>query len=164
MVIDLVVPGWPRVRLLSGLIGTAVVGLCFLPLTGHAIEELRHPPSVSSQGWDGGPGGFGPGGFGPGAFGGPPQPGQILPSSVRDMLQLTDEQKKQLDELQNEADRKLQELLTGEQKRQFKEMQENFGPPGFGGFRGFGGPGFGGGGPPGGEGGWPGQPGGEIPR
>lgn len=90
----------------------------------------------------------GPGG-GPGGPGGPPRPGQILPPFLQEELQLTDEQKKQLEALQHEVDAKLATILTSEQKTQLKEMRERFGPRG----RGPRGPGFGGpGGPPPGEG------------
>jgi hypothetical protein len=113
-------------------------------------------------------GGFGPpggpGGPGPGGFGGPPRPGQILPPFLQDRLNLTAEQKKQLDELQKEVDGKLGKILTAGQKKQLQDMR-GFGPGGPGGPGGRGrggrGPGGGPGGPPsGGEGGPPGGPGG----
>jgi len=111
---------------------------------------------ATEAGGQGGPGGFGPGGkggfgppgkggFGPGGKGGfgLSQPGQILPPFLRDMLKLTDDQKKQLDTLQSEVDAKLATILTDAQKRRLKEMR---GPGGFG--------------PPGGRGGFPPPPGG----
>jgi hypothetical protein len=111
-------------------------------------------PGGFGPGGPGGPGGFGRGG--PGGFGGPPRPGQILPGFLQDQLQLTDEQKKQVEELQKEVDAKLDKILTAEQRQQLKEMRER-GPGG----RGRGGPGgpggFGPGGPP------PGGPGGPPP-
>jgi len=55
---------------------------------------------------------------------GPAQPGQILPPFARERLELTSEQKKQVDELQQEADRKLGDILSEQQKQQLKEMQE----------------------------------------
>jgi hypothetical protein len=88
-------------------------------------------------------GGFG---FGFGSVG-PPQPGQIMPAIVQEMLKLTDEQKKQLAELQKEVDTKMEKMLTDEQKKQFKEFREN-------GLRGSVGGGFGGGRPPLGGGGF----------
>jgi EF hand len=94
----------------------------------------------------GGPGGFGPGGGGPGGPGmGRPQPGEILPRFLRDRLELSAEQEKQIQELQKEVDGKLAKILTDDQKQQLKEMRER-GPGGFG--------------PPGGPGGPPGGPGG----
>jgi spore coat protein CotH len=93
---------------------------------------------------------FHPGG-GPGMGGGRmfamPKPGEVLPSFLQDQLRLTDEQRKELANLQKETDEKLAKLLTDEQKKQMKEMQSNV-------FRGFGGPpgGGGGGGGPGGFG------------
>jgi hypothetical protein len=103
---------------------------------------------------DRGPGGpGGPGGRGPGGFGGPPQPGQVLPPFLQERLNLTDAQKKQLEELQKEVDGKLAKILTDEQKKQLKEMREGFGRGGRGGpgGRGPGGPGGPGGRGPGGD-------------
>ncbi|HEX5273442.1 MAG TPA: hypothetical protein VFW33_23255 [Gemmataceae bacterium] len=102
-------------------------------------------------GFPGGPGGFPggpPGGFGgfPGGPGGPPQPGQVMPAPLQDVLQLTAEQKKQLEQLQKDVDARLAKILTDEQKKQLKDMQQG-----------------GGGGPPGGPGGFPGGPGGGGP-
>jgi Spy/CpxP family protein refolding chaperone len=68
------------------------------------------------------------GGFGPGGFGAPPQPGQVLPSFLQDMLRLSSEQKKEVSELQKEIDGRLDKLLTAEQKKQFKEPRPMFGP------------------------------------
>jgi hypothetical protein len=91
-------------------------------------------------------------GFGPG---GPPRPGEIIASSLRQKLKLTDEQIAKVDELQKQADQKLAKVLTEEQAKQLKEMADRFargGPPGAfpGGPRG---------GPPGGPGGPGGPPG-----
>lgn len=110
----------------------------------------------------GGPGG-GPGRRGPGGFGGPPQPGQIMPAFMQEMLGLTADQKSRVQTLQKEVDGKLAKILTDEQKKQLKEMQSDFGPggPGGRGGRGRGGPPGGGpggrGGPPGGGPGGAGQ-------
>jgi hypothetical protein len=102
----------------------------------------------------GGPGGRGPGGQGgPGGRGGrgpggPPQPGQILPTFMRDQLNLTSEQKAQLDALQKEVDEKLGKILTDAQKKQLKNMRPGGRGPGGPGGRGPGGPGGPGGPPP----------------
>jgi spore coat protein CotH len=77
----------------------------------------------------GGPGGFGPPGFGPpGGFGPfgmrPPTPGEVLPSPLQDMLQLTDEQKRKLAELQKEVEKQLDKLLSNEQRAQLKKLRE----------------------------------------
>jgi hypothetical protein len=88
-------------------------------------------------------------GFGPGAFPAPPQPGQLLPTALQERLKLTDEQKKELAELQKEADGKLAKILKEGQKKQLKEMQDRVRLPGGppvglpGGPVGFGGPGGG---------------------
>ncbi|HEV3205240.1 MAG TPA: PQQ-binding-like beta-propeller repeat protein, partial [Gemmataceae bacterium] len=64
--------------------------------------------------------GGGRGGRGAGRFGGLPQPGQILPSSLQERLNLTPEQKKQQEGLQKEVDGKLEKVLTAEQQKQLK--------------------------------------------
>ena len=76
----------------------------------------------------GGPDPVGGGGRGPSRFG-PPRPGQILPPFVRERLNLSDDQSKQIDELQKEVDEKLAKILTDEQKRQLK-ASGNRGPRG----------------------------------
>jgi hypothetical protein len=98
--------------------------------------------------------------FGPGGFGGPPRFGEVLPRFLQERLKLTDEQKQQLETVQKDADGKLDKLLTDEQKKKVKEMQQGFGVRGPAGGpggapRGPGGPG-GPGGFPGGFGGPPG--------
>jgi hypothetical protein len=84
--------------------------------------------------------------------GGPPQTGQLLASAVVDRLKFSDDQKKQLADLQKEADAELDKIFKDDQKKQFKEMKSRGGPggggrfggpPGGGGFPGFGGPGGG---------------------
>jgi hypothetical protein len=77
----------------------------------------------------GGPGGRGPGG--PGGFGGPPQPGQVLPTALQDVLRLSDKQKQELAELQKEVDARLDKILSAEQRQQLRELRER-GPGGFG--------------------------------
>lgn len=64
-------------------------------------------------------GGPPPGSGGP--AGGPPQPGQILPSVLRDMLKLNDEQKRKLDDFQTQADERLGKILSDEQQKKFRE-------------------------------------------
>ena len=140
------------------------------------------PDDGPGGGGPGGPGGGGPGGpggGGPGGRGGPnarggPGPGQILPSMLQEILNLTADQKKQVAELQKDVDAKLAKILTPELLTQMKQLRQrgpgNGGPGGGGpggggpGGRGAGGPGGGGpGGGPGGGGpggGGPGGPGG----
>lgn len=64
--------------------------------------------------------GFGPPG-GPGGPGGPPAPGQVLPFFLRDMLNLSPEQRKAIDALQKTIDDTLAATLTDAQKKTFKE-------------------------------------------
>jgi EF hand len=97
-----------------------------------------------------GPGGPPPGGPGGPRMGPPGRLGDVLPQMAQQRLNLTTKQQKQVAELQQEVDAKLSEILTAEQRTQFKQMRER-GPGG--------GPPFGRGGPPGGGG-----PGGGGPR
>ena len=125
-------------------------------LTALAVRE-------SARDRSGGPPGGGPPRGGPR---GPMmgfRPGEILPPMVQQRLNLSAEQKTQLDALQNEVDAKLAKILTDGQKQQLKEMQNRGpgGPGGRGGPGGFGPPG-GGRRPPGGPGGGP-PPDGEPP-
>jgi hypothetical protein len=84
-----------------------------------------------------GPGGKGPDkGKGPAGFGGGPpgrpQPGQILPPFLQDMLKLTDAQKEKVGKLQKDISGKLDKILSGDQKKQFADAKPGFGPGGFG--------------------------------
>jgi Spy/CpxP family protein refolding chaperone len=67
----------------------------------------------------------------PGAGGGGvrPQPigggiGQVLPAGVQQRLQLTDEQKKQIEAIQKEVETKIMKVLTDEQKKQLEQMKK----------------------------------------
>ena len=72
------------------------------------------------------------GGMGsPGGFGPPPQPGQVMTPIVRELLAILPEQSAQLDEIQQEVDRRLQTLLTADQARQLLVPQPPR-PAGFG--------------------------------
>jgi hypothetical protein len=84
----------------------------------------------------GGFGGFGPGGPG---FGGPPQPGKVLPNFLQEQLNLTADQRKQLNDLQKQVDSQLERILTDAQRQQLKDMRDR-GPGGFGPPPGKGGP------------------------
>ncbi len=97
-----------------------------------------------------------------GGFGGLPQPGQIMTAFQQARLKMTDEQKRQMEVLQKDADAGLDKLFSEDQKKQFKELRDNFargpgspkGPGGGAGTpKGPGGPGggFPGFGPPGGS-------------
>jgi hypothetical protein len=81
---------------------------------------------------------------GPGGF---TTPGQVLSTSTQIQLKPSPDQKKTLGDLQKEADRRIEKLLTDDQRKKLKEMKDEFargGPPGG----------------PGGPGGRPGGPGG----
>jgi hypothetical protein len=114
---------------------------------GKGKDGLDGPEGKKGKDGPGGRGG--PGGPGGRGFGGPPQPGQIMPVFLQNMLELTEDQKKQLEDLQKEVDAKLAKILNADQKKQLEEMRQRgpggFGPPGGGGP---GGPGGRGGPPP----------------
>ena len=96
-------------------------------LTTATTENQTRPPGGMSRGG----GGMGRGGGmrrgGMGRFGGPPEPGQILPPFLRNRLELTEDQKKNVNALQKEVDGKLAKLLTDEQKKDLKEPGEEGG-------------------------------------
>jgi DNA-binding MarR family transcriptional regulator len=48
---------------------------------------------------------------------------QLFPGFLQFVLQLTPEQRKKADAFETEASRKLEEILTGAQRKQFKEIQ-----------------------------------------
>ena len=108
-----------------------------------ALAAKLDEDAPRDRGGPGGPGGFdgGPGGprgpglrgrGGPGGFGGSPQPGQVLPLMLQDMLELTDEQKKQVADLQKDVDARLAKILTDQQMSRLKQMRQR-GPRGPGG-------------------------------
>ncbi len=76
------------------------------------------------------PGGFPPPGGPPGAFPPPmnfrPFPGQVVPPHIQEMLKLTPEQKEKLEKIQKEAEGKVMDVLTDEQKKQVEEMKKRF--------------------------------------
>ena len=83
-----------------------------------AEKEVVWKYSVPSHG-HGGPGGpFGPGG--PGGM----RSGELFPSVLQDMLQLTDAQKEDLAELQDDVATDLSKLLTDEQREQLKNPMQ----------------------------------------
>jgi hypothetical protein len=87
----------------------------------------------------GGPGGMQGGGF------------HIVPPFVQEQLNLTEDQKKQIEQLEKDTKAKLDSILTADQKQKLKDMREKM--------RGGGGRGPGGGG----QGGQGGQGGGRPP-
>ena len=134
------------------------------------LSATGQPPG-GGKGGKGGKGGFGGQG---GGFGTKMEPGQVMPTAIQEILKLSDDQKKQVSELQKDVDAKLDKILTDEQKQQVSEIQKDVDAKldklltedqktqlkqmmerGFGGPGGKGG--FGGG--PGGKGGFPGKKG-----
>ncbi len=79
-----------------------------------------------------GPGGVGPG-FPPGPGGGFHfSPVMVIPGPLQQMLKVTPEQKEKLDKIQKEAEGKVMEVLTDEQKKQLEELKKRFQPAGEG--------------------------------
>lgn len=100
-----------------------------------AVADNQPRPSGNAGGGrpGGGPGGRGPGGFGPGrgAPGGggpprftPPKPGEIIPSFLKQQLELTQAQEQGLNELQKVVDDELAKLLTEEQSDKLQNPME----------------------------------------
>ncbi len=56
--------------------------------------------------------------------------GQIIPPGVQSRLQLTDEQKKQIEAIQKDAETKALKVLTDEQRKQYEEFKKNSVRPG----------------------------------
>jgi hypothetical protein len=90
----------------------------------------------------------GKGGKGKGDKKGPPryELGQLFPPFVRDQLDLTPEQAKQVAELEATVKRRLEKVLTAEQKQKLQDLRPPMGPGGKGGTPGKGGKGGPGGG------------------
>ena len=100
-------------------------------VTRDELESLYKKEALTAGG-GGGPGGDkGKGPKGKGPKGGPPQPGIVLPAPIQDVLKLSDDQKKQVADLQKEVDARLEKILTADQRQQLREMRER-GPGGFG--------------------------------
>lgn len=99
----------------------------------------------------GGGGGFPGGGFG-GGRGGAFSPGQVLPGALKERLELSDEQKKKIEEIEKDVKAKLDKILTDEQKKKLEQGGGGGRRPGADGGR------------PGGRGGDGGRPGGGRGR
>jgi len=78
------------------------------------FEDLKK--ARPARGGFGGPGGPG-GGFGRAPF----HLGQVIPGNTKDRLDLTDEQKKKIEELEKEVKAKLEKILTVEQTKKLQE-------------------------------------------
>lgn len=63
-------------------------------------------------------------------LGPPPQPGQVLPESIAESLNLSERQASQLAALQADVDKRLAAILTDEQKEQLENTRPPHGPPG----------------------------------
>jgi outer membrane protein assembly factor BamB len=103
-----------------------------------AVTDKQRKPAGGFDGPEGFVGGGRGGRGGPGGGGGfrLPPPAQVLSSFMQEFLQLSAEQKKQMEELQKTVDGKLDKILTAEQKKQLKEPPDfrNRGPGRFPGF------------------------------
>lgn len=151
---------WENSRMNRSTRWTLILGILSTApgVIGCGVEKKENGPSPSATvgtnqpdekgaGNAGEPGSPGGGRRGMGRFGGPPQPGQIYSSFIQERLNLTPEQKKDLEQIQKDVDQSLGKILSADQKNKLKEMQQGFGPggpPGFGGPPPDGPPGFGG--------------------
>ncbi len=86
-----------------------------------ASEPGAGPDGPPPGGRPSGPGGAG--GPGPERRPGPPQPGQILAGRILEDLDLSADQKSQLDELQKLVDEKLAKILNDKQKKKLDDMK-----------------------------------------
>ncbi len=108
-------------------------------LTALFTKELAAEPEgrFGSRGRFGGPGergfrgpGRGSGGRGRlGPPGGPGQTGMVMSAALQNLLELSDDQRQQLAELQKEVDARLDKILTDAQKRQLRDLRSR-GPRG----------------------------------
>jgi Arylsulfotransferase (ASST) len=64
-------------------------------------------------------------------IGSPPRPGQIMSSIAGELLQISADQRKQLEEIQKDIDAHLDKLLTADQKKQSTEWSRGSGGDGF---------------------------------
>jgi hypothetical protein len=94
------------------------------------LEEIRKVSAQMEalQGGGRGRGERGPDGpgrppEGRGGFG-PPQPGQLLPGPLADMLNISPEQREKIEKLQRETNDKLEGILTAEQRDRLREVRE----------------------------------------
>jgi Spy/CpxP family protein refolding chaperone len=108
---------------------------CGLALVGRAgaDDKPNGPPPKQDGGGPGGPGG--PGGGGPGGPGGggpgrPPGGVHVIPRFAEEKLNLTDDQRKQVDDLEKEVKEKLSKILTPEQMKTLEEARPPRGPGG----------------------------------
>jgi Spy/CpxP family protein refolding chaperone len=115
-------------------VGGLALGAVLLSL----ILVAAQPPD--GKGWDqakrgapprGGPDGPLPDGPPPGAPPGRWVPGRLMPEHLRDELDLTDDQEKQLTDLEREVKGRLLKILTAEQKQKLDELRKRGpgGPP-----------------------------------
>ena len=85
-----------------------------------AAAEIRG--RGGQRGGPGGPGGRG----GPGRF----ELGRVLPPFVKDQLNLTADQEKQIADLEKHVKAKLMKILTADQQKQLQDMRPPRGGPG----------------------------------
>jgi hypothetical protein len=111
-------------RIWSLILATLITGLC-------VVTAMSQPPEGKDKG-----------GFG--KKGGPPpfELGKVLPPFVRDELELTPEQEKQIAALEGEVKEKLSKILTADQKKKIESTRPmgKDGPPPKGGREGKDGP------------------------
>jgi hypothetical protein len=101
---------------------------------GDVVWSYINPAKATQAGRGFGPPPGGQPGFGPpDGFGARTQSVQLFPGFLQFMLQLSPDQMKELGEIEADASRKLDAMLTDEQRKQLKEVLREAGPFGPGG-------------------------------
>ena len=111
--------------LLTGLIGFSFVGRLRADDAPDGPPPRHHDKGADNGNADGpGPGGGGPGGGGPGNHRpGPARGVHLIPPFVADKLDLSDDQKKQIADLEKEVKAKLAKILTADQMMTLEETR-----------------------------------------
>ena len=106
----------------------------FLVVFGMSVIAAASLRAAAQDGPPAGPGGGGPGGAarreGPGGPGGPGGGFRLIPRFAVEKLSLTEEQQKQIAELEKETKAKLYKILTSAQQKTLEEARPPQGGPG----------------------------------
>jgi hypothetical protein len=96
------------------------------------LTAVAQPPEGEIRTRQAPPGRYGGGPDGRQPPGGPPrwELGRLIPPPIEDELNLTEDQQKQLHDLEKEVRDRVMKMLTSEQKDKLKRLQRRGGPPG----------------------------------
>ncbi len=112
-------------KLLGLVIFSVLAVLVLNAMAQPPVERDQGPPKGTPEPGKKGPPRPGFGNFPPPRF----QLGKILPPHVRDELELTDEQERQILDLELEVKGRMLKILSAEQRKQLKEMRAQGAPP-----------------------------------